>query len=184
MGECKVHNFWELASRVSWNKSALCDQYFLRLPLCLLTEILRGGKPTTLAALRLKAQDADNIYWMQEDEAHSSKNSENIGHLLAQDFTQTPSNSLSTSTPNLSHTSSTTSLSTLSSDSDHPHRNNFDQNGKLTGSERDRRMKEGLCLYCGKKGHFARDCSKLAVKTQPTNFSGPESASDSTDSEE
>ena len=124
---------------------------------------------------------------MQEDEARSSENSENIGHPNAQDFTQTPSNSLSTSTPNLSHTSSTTFLSTPSSDSDQPHcpiSNNLDKNGKLTGSERDRRMKEVLCLYCGEKGHLAHDCSKLAVKTQPTDFSGPESASDSMDSEE
>ena len=55
-------NFWELTSRVSWNEAALHDRYFRRLPLCLCSEVMQGGKPTTLAALRLKAQDADNIY--------------------------------------------------------------------------------------------------------------------------
>ena len=50
-------DFWELASRVSWNEAALRDRYFRGLPLRLRTEVLRGGKPTTLAALRLKAQD-------------------------------------------------------------------------------------------------------------------------------
>jgi len=178
-------DFWELASRVSWNESALCDRYFNGLPLRLRTEVLCGGKPTTLAALRLKAQDADNIYWLQEDETRSSKHSEIIGYPNAQDFTQTPSNSVLT--PNSSPTSSTTSLlSTSSSLNEHhnPISNNLDKNGKLTGSERDRRMKEGLCLYCGEKGHLARDCSKLAAKAQPTDFSDSESASDSTDSEE
>ena len=63
-------DFWELASRVSWNKVALCDHYYHRLPLHLHTEVLHTGKPQTLAQLRLKAQDADNIYWMQEKEAH------------------------------------------------------------------------------------------------------------------
>ena len=50
-------DFWELASCVSWNKSALHDQYFRGLLLRL--HVLCGGKPTTLAALCLKAQDAD-----------------------------------------------------------------------------------------------------------------------------
>ena len=62
-------DFWELASQVSWNKAALCDRYYCGLPLHLCMEVLHGGKPQTLAQLCLKAQDADNIYWMQEEEA-------------------------------------------------------------------------------------------------------------------
>ena len=63
-------DFWELASQASWNKAALHDRYYCGLLLCLCTEVLCGGKPQTLAQLGLKAQDADNIYWMQEEEAH------------------------------------------------------------------------------------------------------------------
>ena len=62
-------DFWELASRVDWNESALSDRYFCGLPLRFRTEVLRGSKPKTLAGLRLKAQEADNIYWMQEEES-------------------------------------------------------------------------------------------------------------------
>jgi hypothetical protein len=40
-------DFWELASRVSWNEAALRDRYFRSLPLRLRTEVLRGGKPQT-----------------------------------------------------------------------------------------------------------------------------------------
>ena len=62
--------FWKPASKLDWNESALCSHYFCRLPLHLRTEVLRsGGKPSTLAALRLKAQDADEIYWMMKEEA-------------------------------------------------------------------------------------------------------------------
>ena len=57
-------DFWELASHVSWNEAALHNGYFCRLLLHPCTEVLRGGKPTTLSALHLKAQDADNIHWM------------------------------------------------------------------------------------------------------------------------
>ena len=63
-------DFWELASRVDWNESALSNRYFHGLLLWLCTEVLCSGKPKTLAALHLKAQEADNIYWMQEEETH------------------------------------------------------------------------------------------------------------------
>ena len=43
--------FWDLASRVDWNDSALRQCYFRGLPLRLCTEVLRGGKPTTLPTL-------------------------------------------------------------------------------------------------------------------------------------
>ena len=70
-------NFWELTSHINWNEAALCDQYFCGLLLHLRTEVLIGGKPTTLVALHLKAQDADNIHWMQEEESRlKSKNRE------------------------------------------------------------------------------------------------------------
>src|ERR1700723_2052324 len=98
-------SFWELASRVSWNKSALHDRYFRGLPLRICTEVLRGGKPNTLAALRLKAQDADNIYWMQEKEtrleAKNSRNSRNLSkndsNKNSQSSSETPNNPPNTS---------------------------------------------------------------------------------------
>ena len=39
----------------------------------------------------------------------------------------------------------------------------LDSNGKLTGEERQHRMKLGLCLYCRDKGHLALACPKSAV---------------------
>ena len=62
-------DFWKLASKLDWNESVLCVRYFHRLLLRLPTEVLCGGKLTSLAALHLKAQDADKIYWMIKDKA-------------------------------------------------------------------------------------------------------------------
>jgi hypothetical protein len=61
--------FWKLVTWLDWNKSALTAHYFSGLPLWIQVEILRGGKLMTLAAMCLKAQDADDIYWIGKDEA-------------------------------------------------------------------------------------------------------------------
>ena len=71
-------DFWKLTTQSSWNKSALVTGYFSGLLLHLHIEVMRGGKPQTLGALRLKAQDADDICWMQKNKmSHSSRNSSN-----------------------------------------------------------------------------------------------------------
>jgi hypothetical protein len=178
-------DFWELASRVSWNEAALRDRYFRGLPLRLRTEVLRGGKPNTLANLRLKAQDADNIYWMQEEENRiESKNSGNTSAPNKKDSNKKPnSQSPPKSSPN---TSSTSTPKPSGSSKDKPKNSISDKlgkNGKLTGDERDRRMKEGLCLYCGEKGHVAHDCPKsAAAKGRAAKVSAPESKAETADS--
>lgn len=42
----------------------------------------------------------------------------------------------------------------------------FVKKGPLSQSERDRRMKNNLCLYCGESGHSARDCPKKGNSTK------------------
>jgi hypothetical protein len=43
------------------------------------------------------------------------------------------------------------------------------KDGKLKGNEREHRIKEGLCLYCGKPGHIATDCNKAAMAKAHTS---------------
>ena len=176
-------SFWELASRVGWNEAALRDRYFRGLPLRLRTEVLRGGKPPTLAALQLKAQDADNIYWMQEEEIRlESKSSGNIGNPSKKDSNKTPTPSSKPHPaphyPSKPFSKNPPKVKPKSSISD-----KLGKNGKLTGEERERRMKEGLCLYCGEKGHVAHDCPKsAAAKARAVKISAPEPKSDTVDS--
>src|SRR6266481_9955229 len=44
------------------------------------------------------------------------------------------------------------------------------KDGKLTPAERQRCMENNLCLFCGKTGHLAKDCSKVpsAAKARAT----------------
>lgn len=49
----------------------------------------------------------------------------------------------------------------------------LDGEGHITQAERDRRFKEGLCLYCGTKGHNAADCRKRQAKAASSSNSRP-----------
>ena len=45
--------------------------------------------------------------------------------------------------------------------------------GRLTTDERARRMKEGLCLYCGGKGHKSTECPKRKAKAAAATTTAP-----------
>ena len=42
------------------------------------------------------------------------------------------------------------------------------KDGKLTQAERQCRFKQNLCLFCGKTGHIAKECSKATSATAKT----------------
>ena len=184
-------DFWKLASRVSWNEAALHDHYYHGLPLHHHTEVLHGGKPQTLAQLHLKAQDADNIYWMQEKEAHiESRNTGSSKKASGKKDNKNTSNSndnRNKSQPQSSNSGNSTSsaLNKNSSSKDKPKNSISDKlgkNGKLIGEERECHLKEGLCLYCSEKGHIAQDCPKSKAAKAHAATMTTESKLDSADS--
>jgi hypothetical protein len=123
----------------------------------------------TLTAMHLKAQDADNIYWIGKDEAkQESQKSGNSGKKETN------------STTHHSETDASTSRTTQSSNHGKPAQSGKKTNakdkpkgpdvsdklgkdGKLKGDEWECHIKEGLCLYCGKPGHVTADCNKAAT---------------------
>ena len=133
-------------------------------------EVLRGGKPQTLAQLCLKAQNADNICRMQDEEARiESRNTGSSKKASGKKDNKNTSNS-NNSNCNQSQTQSSNSgnsasstLNKNSSSKDKPKNSISDKlgkNGKVIREEREHHLKEGLCLYCGEKGHIAQDCPK------------------------
>ena len=160
------------SGNLCWNAAALCDRYFHGPPLHLHTEVLQGGKPTTLAALFLKAQDANNIYWMQEEESClESKNLGNNGNPGKKDSHKSSNSNDSPSKPSTNSSSNNNSSlsykpSKGSSSKDKPKNslsNKLGKNDQLTGDECEHCVKEGLCLYCGEKGHVTHDCPTSAA---------------------
>ena len=186
---CLKYNvdFWKPASKLNWNESALCVHYFHRLPLRLRTEVLCGGKPTTLAALHLKAQDADEIYWMMKDEAsHEPKATPAKKDNKSSNNTNNNNNSKSANSSCLENPSKSAPSNDNKSSwkKDKPKDSTkLGKNGRLTTEEQEHHIKEGLCLYCGEKGHIAQDCPKSkAAKARAAAFASTDSMSESADS--
>ena len=117
----------------------------------------------------LKAQDADNIYWIGKDEAkQESWKSGNSGKKETNSTTHYSNSNASTSktTP-----SSNNSKPAQSSKKPKPKNkpkgpdspDKLGKDGKLKGDKQEHRIKEGLCLYCGHLGHITADCKKAAA---------------------
>ena len=128
---------------------------------------------------------------MQEEETHlESKNLGNIDNLSKKDSSKSSNSNNSPSKITTNSSSNTSSLSSSKtpkgSSRDKPKNsisNKLAKNGKLTREEREHRMKEGLCLYCGEKGHITHDCPKsAAAKAHAAKVSAPKSKADSMDS--
>jgi hypothetical protein len=134
----------------------------------------------TLTAMCLKAQDADDIYWIGKDEAkRESRKSSNSGKKETSSTTHHSNTNASTSKPTQSSNHGKPAQSGKKLDAkDKPKgpdlSDKLGKGGKLKGNEWEHHIKEGLCLYCGKPGHVAADCNKAAMakayasKVEPT----------------
>ena len=161
-----VH-FNSLAVRCLWGDSALRYRFYEGLLTRLKDEICKGdGKPNTLPELKKKAQNIDARYWERAQERSHEQN-----HRPANQSKPSSSNTSTTSssTPKPASTSGSTSQSSRSKpgkskETPKPQTKKpdltrkLDTRGKLTQQERQRRIDNDLCLYCGKKGHRVPDC--------------------------
>ncbi|KAF8625827.1 hypothetical protein AX17_006759 [Amanita inopinata Kibby_2008] len=165
-----VVEFNKLAARIDWNEPALRDRFYRGLPLHLRTEVLKGGKPLTLAAMRRKAQECNQIHWMTRDEI--ARKPKSTPRPAPKDSDAKPPTSSSTNaskpsnTPRPSRPGNPAPPSAPSSSAPKPKpdlSNKLGKDGKLNSDERKRRMENNLCLYCGAGGHTAKDCRKAST---------------------
>ncbi|KIO09187.1 hypothetical protein M404DRAFT_22375, partial [Pisolithus tinctorius Marx 270] len=119
-------------------------------------EIAHVGKPSTLAQLRELTQTIDARYWEHKAEISSTTKSTSDKSQSSNSDNKTKLSSLSSSTPK--------SDAKGKGKQKHPPKSNIahllGKDGKLTSAERQRRMKNNLCLFCGEAGHSAKDCPK------------------------
>ncbi|KIO13226.1 hypothetical protein M404DRAFT_18730 [Pisolithus tinctorius Marx 270] len=152
-------NHW--ASQVKdYGVGALCHHFYSRLPDCIKDKITQVRKLSTLAQLHELAQTIDAHYWEHKAEiSHTTKSTTNKSQSSS---SNNKSKSLSSASAPKSNTKGKGKQKDLpkpdASKSDIAHL--LGKDGKLTSAEHQHRMKNNLCLFCGKAGHSAKDCPK------------------------
>ncbi|KIN94065.1 hypothetical protein M404DRAFT_35443 [Pisolithus tinctorius Marx 270] len=111
--------------------------------------------PSTLTQLCELAQTIDAHYWERKAEiSRTTKSASNKSQSSNSD--NKPKSSSSSSTPKSDIKGKGKQKDPPKSDIAHL----LGKDGKLTSAECQHRMKNNLCLFCGKAGHSAKDCPK------------------------
>lgn len=173
-----IAQFKQLAYRTSWNDSALKHLFVSALPSRISNQFATTNMADTLEELYAQVIQMDNNY-------HNFKR-KNPKHEQPKTSHSKPSNppkppeARQTPKPSTPHTSKQSTPkphsnppSTPSSSSIQPKTKpsgdlvgKLNSQGHLTDQERQKRLAEGACLYCGNKGHRFNDCP-LKSKAKP-----------------
>jgi Retrotransposon gag protein len=184
------------AAYTGWNDVALAGHFYVGLPDRIKDMFQYIDKPQTFTDMRQHALNFDQRYWERQEElgkkpANTEKSTEKKGESSADgqkegnaneqsknqkkknrrgnnpnQTTDKPATTSTSNNPSSSTTTATTSTAKPASSSSQPR-------GPLSQEEKDRRRREGLCLYCGESGHTYSYHKNLATKktaaTAPTN---------------
>lgn len=153
--------FNQLAVLTGWDEAALSYRFYRGLPTRLKDDLSRVDyDSSSLLETRQAAQKLDARYWRREEERRREVATQ-------QRSTATPTRPPAVRSSTSTNTSAPTPTTSRAADSlSKPYADKLGGNGKLQPDERTRRLKEGLCLYCGGKGHQSKDCRK-----RPSNSS-------------
>src|SRR5882672_10425815 len=152
-------------------------------------DMVHHNKPNTLTGLRKLVQAIDARYWEHKGElshktrtsGSSGNKSDNISDSAKSD--NKSGKSKSKQKDNSGSTQSKGSSSDLKK-STPDLSSKLGKDGKLMPQERQRRLDNKLCLFCGTSGHVAKDCPKSTSASSKARASSTEqdkSASSSTD---
>src|SRR5467141_195270 len=169
--------FQQLASRVEWGEAALRRQAYNGLAKHIKDDMVHHHKPNTLAGLRKLIQAIDARYWECKGElSHETRTSSNKSDNKS-DSTKSDSKSGKSKSKQKDNNSSSTQSKGSSSN---PKKSTPDlssklgKDGKLMPQERQCRLDNKLCLFCGTSGHVAKDCPKSTSASSKARASSTE----------
>ena len=140
--------FNHLASRIQWDDHALFRQAYKGLARRIKNKMVHHDRPVMLLDLRKLVQAINYRYWERKAEitreANPMSKVDPKGDLKIARNPEAAPKGKAPETPK----SSPDLTRKLGKD------------GKLTPQERQRRMDNSLCLFCGKTGHIAKECPK------------------------
>ncbi|KIO01716.1 hypothetical protein M404DRAFT_28448 [Pisolithus tinctorius Marx 270] len=139
---------------------ALCHCFYSGLPDCIKDEITHIGKPSTLTQLHKLTQTVNACYWEHKAEISCTIKSATDKSQSSNSDNKSKSSS-STSTPKSNTRGKGKQKDLPKSNIAHL----LGKDGKLTSAECQCRMKNNLCLFCGKAGHSTKDCPKFTSHT-------------------
>jgi hypothetical protein len=187
-----IVEFNSLAILLSWGDAALRHRFYEGLPPRLKDDVSRGdGKPATLAAMRVKAQQCDARYWERRAEIIREGGNDRprpaAEHRPSSSF-PSPKPRPQQPQPNrfqprpfqpkppaygINHKNRASfqpSPSRPSTSNDLTGK--LTKDGKLTEAEKQRRRDKNLCLWCGAPGHMANVCP-LNTRARAVRVAGP-----------
>lgn len=146
-------DFRRLSAVLDWNDPALVSQAYTGLKSKLKDELARVGRPTTLTGLIDTATRLDNRIHERDLErereaAGPTAPTTPFSSTKAQSTGRPPAATSATIKTKAEHTSGDNTGTT--------------RRGPLTDNEKERRRREGLCLYCASKDHVVNDCPVAA----------------------
>ena len=153
--------FNRLAIRTGWDNNVLRHRYYSGLADRIKDNMGYHGKPSTLDEMKRLAHSIDSRHWERQREKSRSEKS----HPTKSDKSPSTNNSDNSSKKDSSSTNTSNKPSKpAASTSSAPKPVDPDKlkDGKLTTQERQRRMDNNLCMYCGEVGHKAQACTKSA----------------------
>lgn len=179
-----IAEFTKLSGRSGLNEVALVHFLYTGLPDRLKNPISNEGKPKTVEGMKNAIRKFDRRYWERQDKLREARkaraalkpgssshkpgtsggNSNNSGNSSSSGNNSGSSNSNNkSSSSSKSNSSSGNKGSSQSSKSNSGNKaksepSKLGNDGKLTQEERQRRIHNKLCLFCGGPGHMAKDC--------------------------
>src|SRR5467141_1237421 len=158
--------FQQLASRVQWGEAPLRRQAYNGLAKRIKDDMVHHDKLNTLAGLRKLVQAIDTRYWERKGElscetcASGSSGSKSDNKYDSAKSDNKSGKSKSKQKDNNSGSTQSKGSSSDPKKSPPDLSSKLGKDGKLTPQERQRRLDNKLCLFCGTSGHVAKDCPK------------------------
>ena len=155
--------FNTLSSQVNWGDRALHHRLKHALPDRIKDSLALVQEPDVFVDWKRLVQNIDQRYWERQADirrdirpSHTNNTTRNnVPPTIARNPPQSPS-------------AVQTTTSTRGTPGNPPVASHLNAQGGLTQTERDRRIAQGLCLYCGGQGHKASECSKAHKTCEKT----------------
>ena len=162
----------------SWGDQNLRNTYHAALAPRIHAQFVSAGKipPAHLEALIYMAEELDRTYWtdfelnrsIHHPSDHKPTSSTTSTSLDKKASEKSSSKKERKETSSSSATSTPASNSSSSKKPDPAYKKHLGPDGKLTPEERQRRIDNNLCLFCGQGKHVAVDCPKRKKPSAPT----------------